>query len=68
MAVKFLAPWEIGKTYDGYVHTDASDGIFFELPGAETNARMAWRLGITSAVFLTLGVAASGCVAYLTRR
>ncbi len=67
-AAKFLALWEIGRTYDGYVHSDASDRIFFELPGAETNARLVWRLGITSAVFLTLGVVASGCIAYLTRR
>jgi hypothetical protein len=66
-AETFLAGWEIGQEYDGYIYPDAKDRIFFELPGAEKNARMAWRLGITSAVFFTLGVVASGYVSYRTR-
>jgi len=66
-AATFLAGWEIGQEYAGYIYPDAQDRIFFELPGAEANARMTTRLGVTSAIFLTLGVVVSRCVAYLTR-
>jgi hypothetical protein len=68
VAAKFLAPWEIGKTYDGYVHSDASDRIFFELPGAEVNALRVRQLGNTSGIFLALALVASGCVKYALRR
>jgi len=67
-AETFLAAWEIGQQYDGYIYTDAKDGIFFVPPAAGENARMVRRLGATSAVFLMLAVATSRCVAYLTRR
>jgi hypothetical protein len=67
-AAKFLAPWEIGKTYDGYIHADARDHIFFELPGAELNALRVRQLRNTSGIFLVLALVASGCVAYASRR
>jgi hypothetical protein len=67
-AETFLGGWEIDQEYDGYIYPDAQDRIFFELPGAEANARMVRRLGITSAVFFTLGVVASRYISYLTRR
>jgi hypothetical protein len=59
-AETFLGGWEIGQEYDGYIYPDAQDRIFFELPGAETNARMVKRLGITSAIFFTLGLSLQG--------
>jgi hypothetical protein len=67
-AETFLAGWEIGQQYDGYIYPDAKDRIFFELPGAEENARKTRRMGVTSAVLLTLGILASACVGYVTRR
>jgi hypothetical protein len=67
-AAKFLAPWVIGKMYDGYVHTDASDQIFFELPGAELNARRVTQLRNTAAIFLALALAGSGYLACAARR
>jgi hypothetical protein len=67
-AAKFLTGWEIGKIYDGYIWPDAKDRIFFELPGAESNALNVRRLGYTSGILLTLGLVASCYVAYVTRR
>lgn len=67
-AEKFLAPWEIGKAYDGYIYPDAKERIFFELHGAKANALYATRLGTTTGLFLALGLVASSCAAFIKRR
>jgi hypothetical protein len=67
-AATFLALWEIGKTYDGYVHSDISDRIFLERPGAELNALRVRQLLNTSAIFLALAFIASACLEYASRQ
>ena len=67
-AETFLANWRIGQDYDGYIYPDARDHIFFELPGAETNARMVKNLATTAGIFLALGLLASISAAHIVRR
>lgn len=66
-AEKFLAPWEVGKEYDGYIYPDAKEHIFFELPGAKVNALNTSRLGGTAGLLLAIGLVASSCAAYVKR-
>jgi hypothetical protein len=66
-AEKFLASWEIGRVYDGYVYPDTKDHIFFKLPGAAQNALNVRRLAIAGAILLTLGLIASAGVGYVRR-
>jgi hypothetical protein len=68
VAASFLSAWEIGKTYDGYVYPDVPDRIFFELPGAQTNALARRRLLSAAGAFFMLGVFASLGIGWIKRR
>jgi hypothetical protein len=68
VAASFLSAWEIGKTYDGYVYPDVPDRIFFELPGAQTNALAIRRLFGASGAFFLLGIFASLGIGWIKRR
>lgn len=67
VAARFLSGWEIGKTYDAYHYPDLPGGIFFELPGAQTNALARRRLLYAAGGFFLLGVFVSGAIGWLKR-
>lgn len=68
VAASFLSAWEIGKTYNGYIYPDASEHIFFELPGAQTNALTRRYMLSAAGVFFLLGVFASVAIGWIKQR
>jgi hypothetical protein len=68
VAASFLSAWEIGKTYGAYLYPDVPDHIFFELPGAQTNALAIRRLLCAAGAFFLLGALASLGIGWIKRR